>query len=140
MKINGKGLESQDSWTIEGEALVTDVPITFLGFVNRITGEIEEEGHPINGKSMKNKILIFPKGSGSTVAPYVLLGLFYNGNGPKAIINTDLDQQTIPACSILGVPNAHSFDNNPCLSINTADKIRLELVTGNVKLEILERA
>ena len=103
LQISGKGLDSQDTWDIEGEALVTDVPITFLGFVNRITGVIEEEGHPINGLSMKNKILIFPKGSGSTVAPYVLLGLFYNGNGPKAIINTDLDRQTIPACSILNV-------------------------------------
>ena len=140
LEISGKGLESQESWSIEGEALVTDVPITFLGFVNRITGEIEEEGHPINGETIKDKILIFPKGSGSTVAPYVLLGLFYNGNGPKAIINTDLDQQTIPACSILGIPYAHSFDNNPCLSVNTGDKIHLELVNGNVKLETLERS
>ncbi len=139
LKINGKGLESQDSWTIEGEALVTDVPITFLGFVNRITGEIEEDGHPINGMSMKDKILIFPKGSGSTVAPYVLLGLFYNGNGPKAIINTDLDQQTIPACSILGVPYAHSFEKNPCQTVNTGDRIKLKLDSGRVNLECLKR-
>ena len=139
LKMKGRGLKSQNSWTIEGEALVTDVPITFLGFVNRITGEIEEEGHPINGKSMKDKILIFPKGSGSTVAPYVLLGLFYNGNGPKAIINTDLDQQTIPACSILNVPYAHSFEKNPCLAINTGDKIKLVLENGNVELKCLER-
>ena len=88
---------------------------------------------------MKNKILIFPKGSGSTVAPYVLLGLFYNGNGPKAIINTDLDQQTIPACSILGIPYAHSFDNNPCLAVNNGDRIRLELKDKRVKLTCLER-
>ena len=104
LESSGKGLESQSEWEITGEALVTDVPITFLGFVNRETGTIEEEGHPLDGISMANKILIFPKGSGSTVAPYVLLGLFYNGNGPKAIINTDLDQQTIPACSLLAVP------------------------------------
>ena len=83
LEISGKGLESQKEWDITGEALVTDVPITFLGFVNRETGTIEEEGHPLDGVSMANKILIFPKGSGSTVAPYVLLGLFYNGNGPK---------------------------------------------------------
>ena len=139
LEINGKGLESQETWCIEGEALETDVPITFLGFVNRINGEIEEEGHPINGEIMKNKILIFPKGSGSTVAPYVLLGLFYNGNGPKAIINTDLDQQTIPACSILGVPYAHSFDSNPCLAVNNGDEIRLELKDNKVKLTCLER-
>ena len=140
LHISGKGLDSQDTWEIEGEALVTDVPITFLGFVNRITGVIEEEGHPINGMSMKNKILIFPKGSGSTVAPYVLLGLFYNGNGPKAIINTELDQQTIPACSILNIPYAHSFEENPCLAVNTGDKIKLELKNGRVELKTIERA
>jgi len=140
VEISGEGLKSQREWVVEGEALVTDVPITFLGFVNRETGIIEEEGHPINGESMAGKILIFPKGSGSTVAPYVLLGLFYNGNGPKAIINTDLDQQTIPACSLLGVPYAHSFDEDPCQAINSGNQIRLELKGGNVKLECSERS
>ena len=139
LEISGKGLESQKEWDITGEALVTDVPITFLGFVNRETGTIEEEGHPLDGVSMANKILIFPKGSGSTVAPYVLLGLFYNGNGPKAIINTDLDQQTIPACSLLAVPYAHSFEKNPCTEINSKDKINLTLKNGRVTLGILKR-
>ena len=139
LKSSGKGLESQSEWEITGEALVTDVPITFLGFVNRETGTIEEEGHPLDGISMANKILIFPKGSGSTVAPYVLLGLFYNGNGPKAIINTDLDQQTIPACSLLAVPYAHSFEDNPCIEINSGDKINLALKDNNVSLRVINR-
>ena len=139
LEISGKGLDSQSEWEIAGEALVTDVPITFLGFVNRETGTIEEEGHPLDGISMANKILIFPKGSGSTVAPYVLLGLFYNGNGPKAIINTDLDQQTIPACSLLAVPYAHSFEDNPCIEINSGDKINLALKDDNVSLRIIDR-
>ena len=139
LEISGKGLESQTEWEITGEALVTDVPITFLGFVNRETGTIEEEGHPLDGISMANKILIFPKGSGSTVAPYVLLGLFYNGNGPRAIINTDLDQQTIPACSLLAVPYAHSFEDNPCIEINSGDKINLALKDDNVSLRIIDR-
>ena len=139
LESSGKGLESQSEWEITGEALVTDVPITFLGFVNRETGTIEEEGHPLDGISMANKILIFPKGSGSTVAPYVLLGLFYNGNGPKAIINTDLDQQTIPACSLLAVPYAHSFEDNPCIEINSGDKINLALKDKNVSLRIINR-
>ena len=139
LESSGKGLESQSEWEITGEALVTDVPITFLGFVNRETGTIEEEGHPLDGISMANKILVFPKGSGSTVAPYVLLGLFYNGNGPKAIINTDLDQQTIPACSLLAVPYAHSFEDNPCLEINSGDKINLALKDDNVSLRIIDR-
>ena len=139
LESSGKGLDSQSEWEITGEALVTDVPITFLGFVNRETGTIEEEGHPLDGISIANKILIFPKGSGSTVAPYVLLGLFYNGNGPKAIINTDLDQQTIPACSLLAVPYAHSFEDNPCIEINSGDKINLALKDNNVSLRVINR-
>ena len=46
--LAGSGIESQDAWVIEGEALVTDVPLTFLGFVNRRTGVVEEPGHPLD--------------------------------------------------------------------------------------------
>jgi uncharacterized protein len=81
-----------------------------LGFVNRETGVIEEEGHPANGQSLAGKIAIFPKGSGSTVAPYVLLELFYRGQAPAAIVNTDIDQQTAPACSLEGIPYAYGVD------------------------------
>jgi hypothetical protein len=78
----GHGLPSQRDFIISGEAFVTDTPITLLGFVNRHTGVIEEPGHPAHGQSMAGKIAIFPKGTGSTVAPYVLLELFYRGRAP----------------------------------------------------------
>ena len=138
-KIFGKGLKSQKEWNIEGEAMVTDVPITFLGYVNRETGKIEERGHPLDGETITDKILIFPKGSGSSVAPYVLMELFYRGKGPKAIVNSNLDQQMIPACSLLKIPYAHSFNDNPCYEINTRDMIKLELKNQYVELEVMER-
>ncbi len=106
----GNGLPSQSDFFITGEAFVTDVPITLLGYVNRSTGKIEEEAHPRNGESMAGKIAIFPKGSGSSVAPYVLLELFYQGNAPLAIVNTEIDQQSAPACSLEGIPYAYGFD------------------------------
>jgi uncharacterized protein len=108
--FSGSGLPSQGDFTVTAEAFVTDAPITFLGFVNRETGVIEEEGHPANGQSLAGKIAIFPKGSGSTVAPYVLLELFYRGQAPAAIVNTDIDQQTAPACSLEGIPYAYGVD------------------------------
>ena len=106
----GRGLPSQTDFAVTAEALVTDAPITFLGFVNRVTGVIEEPGHPADGQSLAGKIVIFPKGSGSTVAPYVVLELFYRGQAPLAIVNTDIDQQTAPACSLEGIPYAYGFD------------------------------
>jgi len=134
---SGKGLPSQTNFTITGEAFVTDTPITLLGFVNRVTGVIEEPGHPADGQSMAGKIAIFPKGSGSTVAPYVLLELFYRGNAPIAIANTEIDQQSAPACSLEGIPYAYGFDSDIIGNIQSGDTIELKRVEEAVTIRVL---
>lgn len=103
----GRGIPSQEEWSVTGKALVTDVPITYLGYVNRDTGVIEEPGHPLDGIQIADKVLIYPKGSGSTVAPFVLMGLIYTGMGPLAIINRDVCPLTLPAASLLGLSLIH---------------------------------
>ena len=137
--ILGRGLDSQEDFCIEGIAMVTDVPITYLGYVNRDTGVIEERGHPLDGRAIEDKILIYPKGSGSTVAPYVLMGLLYQGNGPKAIVNRDVCPLTLPACSLLHVPYGHGFEDDPCMLINDGDFIRFERKDDTVSITVLER-
>jgi predicted aconitase with swiveling domain len=102
---------------------VTTTPITFLGYVNRETGVIEEEEHPANGQSMAGKIAIFPRGTGSSVAPYVLLELYYRGVAPIAIINTEIDQQMAPACSLEGLPYAYGFDADVTQIVATGDTV-----------------
>lgn len=136
----GYGLPSQGDFTLVGEALVTDTPITFLGYVNRLTGVIEEEYHPARGQSLADKIAIFPKGTGSSVAPYVLLELFYRGVAPIAIINTEIDQQTAPACSLEGIPYAYSFDADITHLVDTGDIIALERLGEKVYLRLVKRS
>ena len=137
--ITGGGLNSQGDWEVEGIAMVTDVPITYLGYVNRDSGVIEEVGHPLDGEAIEDKILIYPKGSGSTVAPYVLMGLIYTGKGPRAIVNRDVCSLTLPACSLLDMPYSHGFDEDPCLAVNDGDKIKVSKVGDKVTLQVLER-
>ena len=137
--INGSGLNSQSDFCVEGRAMVTDVPITYLGYVNRDTGVIEETGHPLDGRAIENTILIYPKGSGSTVAPYVLMGLLYENKGPLAVINRDVCPLTLPACSLLNVPYGHGFEEDPCMMINDGDLVRFKREQGNVSIEVLER-
>jgi len=135
----GSGIPSQNEWFVSGKALVTDVPITYLGYVNRDTGIIEEPGHPLDGYSIENTILIYPKGSGSTVAPFVLMGLIYTGKGPKAIINNDVCPLTLPACSLLNLPYAYGMSKDLCIEINTGDELEMKLSNGVVSLEVLNR-
>ncbi|MAO70294.1 MAG: hypothetical protein CL983_04350 [Euryarchaeota archaeon] len=135
----GFGLPSQKEWSVKGKALVTDVPITYLGYVNRDTGVIEEPGHPLDGQSIEDTVLIYPKGSGSTVAPFVLMGLIYTGKGPKAIINNDVCPLTLPACSLLNLPYAYGMSDDLCIEINTGDEIEMKLIDGVVQLVVTER-
>ena len=136
----GNGLSSQGDFSVTGRALSTDVAITYLGYVNRDSGVIEESGHPLDGQAIEDTILIYPKGSGSTVAPYVLMGLIYTGKGPKAIINRDVCSLTIPACSLLDVPYAHGFESDPCIEINTGDLVEMTKTGDDVTITVLERA
>ncbi|MEC7744513.1 MAG: aconitase X [Candidatus Thermoplasmatota archaeon] len=137
---SGVGIPSQSSWKVSGKALVTDVPITYLGYVNRDTGVIEEPGHPLDGSPIEETILIYPKGSGSTVAPFVLMGLIYTGKGPKGIVNRDVCPLTLPAASLLDVPYAHGFDVDPTIEINTGDQVEMSLIDGKVSLKAITRA
>ena len=139
LNLLGRSLPSQKQWSIEGKALVTDVPITYLGYVNRDTGVIEEKGHPLDGMAIEDTVLIYPKGSGSTVAPFVLMGLIYTNKGPKAIVNCDVCPLTLPAASLLDVPYAHDFNTNPTLAVNTGDYVSLELNEGVVRLNVISR-
>jgi len=138
--LKGSGLDSQGDFSLEGRAMVSDVAITYLGYVNRDSGVIEEPGHPLDGRAIEDTVLIYPKGSGSTVAPYVLMGLIYTGKGPKAVVNRDVCSLTLPSCSLLDVPYCHGFDSDPCIAINDGDLVRLSRVGDEVSLEVLERA
>lgn len=135
----GRGLPSQGDFELIGEAFVTDTPITFLGYVNRLSGVIEEEGHPANGQSLAGKIAIFPRGTGSSVAPYVLLELYYRGVAPIAIVNSEIDQQTAPACSLEGIPYAFSFDSDPTRFIRHGDTVALTREGEAVRLRVIKR-
>ena len=139
-ELTGKNLPSQTEWKIQGRAMVTDVPITYLGYVNRDSGVIEEPGHPLDGHAIEDTILIYPKGSGSTVAPFVLMGLIYTGKGPKGIINRDVCPLTLPAASLLDVPYSYGFDADPCLAINNGDEIEMSLIEGTVQVKVIQRA
>ena len=100
---------------------------------------VEESGHPLDGRAIEDTILIYPKGSGSTVAPYVLMGLLYTNKGPSAIVNRDVCPLTLPAASLLGMPYAHGFDDDPCLEVNDGDLVELRRVGDEVILEVIER-
>lgn len=87
-----------------GEVLMSKDPIGFLGGVDPATGIIIEKGHPLEGKSMVGKILVFPNGKGSTVGSYVMLQLARNKKAPAAIINVFAEPIIVVGAIISKIP------------------------------------
>jgi len=87
-----------------GPALVTREPISFLGNVNPETGIVVDPGHELYGRSIAGKVLIFPKGKGSTVGSYVIYQLKKRGLAPLAIINVQSEPIVAVGAVISGIP------------------------------------
>lgn len=114
---------------IEGEALVTSQPISFFGGVDPDTGVVIEKNHELEGKSMKNKILVFPFGKGSTVGSYTLYRLKKNKVAPAGIINKDCETIVAVGCIISNIPCVDKIDIS---KIKTGDKVKIKNETVEV--------
>jgi hypothetical protein len=88
----------------KGEALVSRDPISFFGGVDPEKGIIIEKGHCSEGKSIAGRILIFPRGRGSTVGSYILYRLARRGLAPKGIINLESEPIVAVGAIISGIP------------------------------------
>ena len=86
--FQGRGLSGG---TGRGPILVSGEPISFLGGVDPETGEVTEKSHPLYGKGIAGKILVFPHGKGSTVGSYVLYALARNGKAPAGMVNAEAE-------------------------------------------------
>ena len=96
--------------SIQGEALVSRMGISFYGGVDPETGIITETGHDLHGQSIAGKVLIFPSGKGSTVGSYILYRLKKNGHAPLAILNADCETIIAVGCIIAEIPCLDQVD------------------------------
>ena len=71
----------------EGRALVTDQSLCFWGGLDPKTGIIIETGHPLEGENITGRVLVFPRGHGSSSSSGVLLEAVRCNHAPAAIIN-----------------------------------------------------
>ncbi len=117
-----------------GPALVTSEPICFLGGVDVNTGIVTEIGHPLKGKSIAGKVLVFPTGKGSTGGSYLIFEAVSNGVGPCAMINRDVEQVTAIGCIIAEIPMVDKCDTDPVTAIKDGDMVEVDADAGVVKV------
>jgi predicted aconitase with swiveling domain len=115
----------------KAEALVSSKPISFLGGVDPTDGKIIEKDHDLYGKLVKNKILCFPHGHGSTVGSYVLYSLVKKGTAPKAILNQTADPVVVVGAIIANIPMVTQVAIE---QINTGDIVEVDGFNGCISV------
>lgn len=105
-----------------GRALVCNKPLSFLGGVDPTTGIIQDTDQAVRGENVADRILVFPRGRGSTVGSYVIYELKCNGLAPAGIINLEAEP-IIAAGAIMS-------------SIPMIDRIAIEKIPQGAFLEL----
>ena len=126
--LKGKGVVEG---RVLGEALVSSMPVSFLGGVDPKTGVVVEKGHDLEGRCIAGKVLCFPHGKGSTVGSYVLLALKKKGLAPLALVNEVADPIVVVGAVIAGIPMVVGVDLGP---LRTGDVIEVDGSKGLVRV------
>ena len=92
------------SGKVKGVILKSKNPINFLGTVDKKTGIISDKNHDLFEKSIKDIILVFPSGVGSSVGAYTIYSIKSNNVAPLAMICQKADLTVATGCALANIP------------------------------------
>ena len=111
---------------VKGTVLKTTNPINFLGAVDKKTGIIHDQKCDIFEKSIKDSILVFPHGIGSSVGAYTIYSLKSYEAAPLAMICKKAELPVAAGCALANNPmivvsqeKFDSIENGKEVEINT---------------------
>jgi hypothetical protein len=118
MKVLVKG-------NIQGIILKSKNPINFLGTVEKKSGIISDKNHDLFDKSIKDSILVFPSGVGSSVGAYTIYSIKSNNSAPLAMICKKADLTVATGCALANIPLL-VISENEFNSLKTGMKISID--------------
>lgn len=135
--LKGRGLV--DGIT-EGEALVSQDSLVWSHGVDPASGKIDDVRVQLCGTCVKDKILIYPLGKGSTSGATWMLENTRYGNAPKAIINRESELIIVAGALLSGalydtvIPVVDRLDQDPLQVIETGDWVKVDGTNGVVEV------
>ena len=115
---------------IQGIILKSQHSINFLGTVDKKTGIISDKNHDLFDKSIKDSILVFPNGIGSSVGAYTIYSIKSNNAAPLAMICQKADLTVATGCALANIPLV-VIDDEEFSSLQTGQKISLDTESSN---------
>ncbi len=115
---------------VQGIILKSNDSINFLGTVDKKTGIISDKNHDLFQKSIKDCILVFPSGVGSSVGAYTIYSIKSNNTAPLAMICKKTDLTVVTGCALTNIPLVIVSDED-FSSFQSGQKISLDTESSN---------
>ncbi len=112
MILHGRAIVDGEA---EGYVVKCDRPVVILG-------DVDEKRGTVCGKSVANRVLVFPRGAGSTVGSYTIYGLRYYGNAPAALVLEEAETIVAAGAIIADIPTVDKVDIS---SIEEGDYVKI---------------
>ena len=107
-------------------------PLSFLGGVDGSTGELRVG----RGGNVAGKVLVFPKGKGSTVGSFVMYDLMIHGVAPAAVVNESAETIVATGAVISSIPMVDSVPT--VYMFQDGDMATVDADAGTVDIEGVE--
>ena len=118
-----------------GEVIISDEPILFY-HTDPATGKVTEEGHPLEGRSVSKKLVVFPGGKGSSVVQADgLYKLETGGTAPAGFIVKDLDTVLVSTAIIMEIPMVWKVEEAFYRDLRDGDRIRLNATEATIEID-----
>ena len=119
------------SGKVQGIVLKSNDPINFLGTVDKKTGIVSDKNHDLFGTSIKDVILVFPSGVGSSVGAYTIYSIKSNKAAPVAMICKKADLTVATGCALANIPLITITDEK-FSSLESGMKLLLDTDSSNL--------
>lgn len=118
----------------EGEVILSNDDICFY-LIDPPTGKIIEPAHELEGKSISNKILIFPSGKGSSVVQADgLYQLNQKNNAPKAMVIKYPETVLVSSAIIMEIPMVDDVEDEFYNVVKDGDLVRVDANNGVIEI------
>ena len=118
----------------EGEALVADATLSFWGEVDAVTGKVISVGHPLEGESLRGRVLVIRATKGSSGTPMVMNLARLEGNAPVAFVNVEVDSLAALGCVVNEIPMMTDLERSPFEAIHTGDHVAVDATNGVLRV------
>lgn len=120
---------------VHGVALVSNQPFSPRYDLNRASGIITRKGHPLEGCSIKDVVLICPTAKGGVAGGWAFIDLKARGLAPRALLFDVANPVMVQGCAGADIPIMDSFDEPVTSIFRTGDQLEVDPTHYLVRIE-----